>query len=206
MSWKFLAGLASLGYLSTQGHKAGKPKPNIYSADGTSNGMWNIANSIDIQKCFMSGARSFLMPQSLGGGCCNTFSDRTYPKNIWGWRCKDPNIFIPIWKYADYNDCTIDELCAREGNAQVYINYGITDYDSNCSSRIWLEVWGKSHGYLRGGKGKATLLPHPTNDKLRVDENGNEWYYITKAEAFQKYTVVERQLKLKKNRETLFSR
>lgn len=192
MSWNFLAGLASFAYLSTQGHTQAR---SIYKGPYAT-GDRSYADKQEIAQKFDLYAKLFIDHRAVTGGC-TYYSELNYPATIWGWRCKTTEPKIAIWMYAGANDCTINELSAREGQAHVYLEYGIEDYSDYNVRRIWLQDWGNKEYVWR-------LYPHPINDKLRIDKEGNEWYYISKEYLYAHYLRPARKAELEKRCKQLF--
>ena len=197
MSLNFLLGLGSLAYLSTQGHKKKRHSASaVPSRFGTGDRAY--ANSEKIRRDYLSEARSVIHNwRGMSGGCYDDYSDADYPAGIWGWRCYDIERKYTIWAYAGANKCTINELCARYGQAEIYLKYGIENYSGFTTSKIWIENWG--HETF-----EFPLYPHPTNDKLRIDKYGVEWYYISKEDMYDYYLRPAREEHLKMMQRKLF--
>lgn len=197
MSLNFLLGLGSLAYLSTQGNKnkrhTASAVPSQYATGDRS-----YANSEEIRRDYLWAAQDLIRNrQGMSGGCCDHYSDADYPAGIWGWRCYNLDVAPSIWQYAGANDCTINELAARAGRAEIYLKYGISGYNGYNTSKIFIESWGNERREFK-------LFPHPTNSELRIDKNGVEWYYISKGDMYDYFLRPARQEHLKMMQRKLF--
>lgn len=197
MSSKFLLGLGALGYLSTQGNKRGGRAASRVTSKYATGGR-SYADNEEIHRDFLFYARLTVPSwQAMNGGISKEYSDGEYPAGIWGWRCYSLDAAPTIFQYAGANNCTVNELCARYGQARIYIKYGIENYSDYTTSKIWIERWGNEIY-------EHELYPHPVNDKLRIDKYGVEWYYISKEDMYDYYLRPAREEHLKMMQRQLF--